>query len=284
MDDATINTLVDNMLSITNTIECTKTEGEKTDVKYVNYKEGETAPGCPEGYIKGAETKKYSVDMDKYYSYLKNTFIIEKVNKELTDDEKNKIIDEIKQIEETYLSIFANRGVTSTGSIGVGYVPPVASGQFGPPLNKKYVITSPYQETQRCLSDGTCNPHYAVDLDTVDGSEGYDILASADGTVSYVAEKTTGCGKEIRLRHNINGKIYETRYCHLSSILVSLPDPSNPPAVYKGQKIGAAGNTGHSFGVHLHFEAREGIYFTEGQLIINPTFIIKDDPNCLNCK
>jgi murein DD-endopeptidase MepM/ murein hydrolase activator NlpD len=284
MDEATINTLIDNMLAITNSKECTKTEGDQTDIKYVTYKEGEVAPACPEGYTTGPETKKYAVDMEKYYTYLKTTFIPEKINTSISEEEKNKIVDEIKQIEQTYISLFTNQGSLTNGGIEQGYVPPVASGEFGSPLNKQYIITSPYQETLRCLSDGTCNPHYAIDLDTTDGSINYDILASADGNVSYVGNNPKGCGNEIRLRHNINGKIYETRYCHLSSILVTLTDPKNPPAVYKGQKIGISGNTGHSFGVHLHFEVREGIYYTEGQKVINPTFVVKNDSQCLNCK
>ena len=42
-----------------------------------------------------------------------------------------------------------------------------------------------------------------------------------------------------------------TRYGHCSRLLVNVGDK-----VYQGQNIALVGNTGHSFGNHLHFEVR----------------------------
>jgi murein DD-endopeptidase MepM/ murein hydrolase activator NlpD/predicted chitinase len=86
------------------------------------------------------------------------------------------------------------------------------------------------------------------------------IVAAASGTVSDIQ---TGCrvgdfscgggyGNYIDIISNVNGKQYLHRYAHLASlnnIRVGLQ-------VQSGQQIGVEGNTGHSFGNHLHFEIR----------------------------
>lgn len=71
------------------------------------------------------------------------------------------------------------------------------------------------------------------------------ILSSDTGIVEFVGNRT-GTGKTIIINHK-NG--YKTLYGHLNSYNVSEGD-----IVEKGEKIGIMGNTGHSTGVHLHFE------------------------------
>lgn len=58
-----------------------------------------------------------------------------------------------------------------------------------------------------------------------------------------------GYGNYVIVSHS-NG--YATLYAHLSSISVSLGQ-----TVSKGQVIGKMGNTGNSYGAHLHFELRK---------------------------
>ena len=58
-----------------------------------------------------------------------------------------------------------------------------------------------------------------------------------------------GYGNYIIIAHSNN---YATLYAHLNSVTVEVGQ-----TVSKGQLIGRMGNTGHSFGAHLHFEVRK---------------------------
>ena len=77
---------------------------------------------------------------------------------------------------------------------------------------------------------------------------GTPVMAAADGKVTR-AGVLGGYGKVVFLDH---GKI-ETRYAHLSVILVKVKQP-----VKQAQVIGKVGSTGLSTGNHLHYERRQG--------------------------
>ena len=99
-------------------------------------------------------------------------------------------------------------------------------------------------------SDGSL--HRAIDL----GVNNVPVYASGDGYVDMV-QKWNGnksgnqsYGNMIRIKHaDWKGKRLQTRYAHLSNILVSVGE-----TVKEGQLIGYSGNTGNSTGPHLHFE------------------------------
>ena len=74
------------------------------------------------------------------------------------------------------------------------------------------------------------------------------ILAADNGVISFAGTKN-GLGNCIIIDHK-NG--YETTYGHLSKISVK-----RGQTVEKGDSIGVMGNTGHSFGTHLHFEVHK---------------------------
>ena len=78
------------------------------------------------------------------------------------------------------------------------------------------------------------------------------IVAAADGVVSR-SYFSSSYGNAIFITHYINGKQYTTVYAHMSSRMAS-----NGQTVKKGQQICMMGNTGNSFGQHLHFELHEG--------------------------
>lgn len=104
----------------------------------------------------------------------------------------------------------------------------------------QYRITSNYGFRHRRM-------HRGVDLGYPEGTP---VAAAWDGIVriSKGTANTGGYGNLVVIRHN-NG--LETYYGHLSRRLV------NPGQMVKaGDIIGLGGNTGRSYGAHLHFEVR----------------------------
>jgi murein DD-endopeptidase MepM/ murein hydrolase activator NlpD len=88
--------------------------------------------------------------------------------------------------------------------------------------------------------------HLGIDIAATEGTP----IVAADAGVVTIAQGgwNYGYGNLVMIDHG-NGFI--TVYGHLSQINV-VPCQS----VYAGQLIGLAGNTGNSFGAHLHFEVR----------------------------
>ena len=88
--------------------------------------------------------------------------------------------------------------------------------------------------------------HQGIDIAV---SEGENVYAADSGVVTMAQGGWNyGYGNVIQINH---GKGFVTLYAHLSAILVGKCD-----SVGAGQVIGSAGNTGNSFGTHLHFEIR----------------------------
>ncbi|PKR79994.1 metalloendopeptidase [Brumimicrobium salinarum] len=87
--------------------------------------------------------------------------------------------------------------------------------------------------------------HNGIDIDLQTGDT---VVAAFDGKVRYSKYNKSGFGNLIVIRH-YNG--LETFYAHLSELLV-VPNQW----VKAGDPIGLGGNTGRSYGAHLHFETR----------------------------
>jgi murein DD-endopeptidase MepM/ murein hydrolase activator NlpD len=113
---------------------------------------------------------------------------------------------------------------------------PVASG-FGWPASSHNISGNGYGPG-----------HLALDIQANEGeavfAAGSGIVTMAQGGWNY------GYGNVVQIDH---GNGYVTVYAHLSVINVGVCTP-----VGQGAVIGAAGNTGNSFGAHLHFEIRVG--------------------------
>ncbi len=94
------------------------------------------------------------------------------------------------------------------------------------------------------------------------------IYAAAGGTVirSYYS---SSYGNVVFISHNINGKVYTTVYAHLSSRAVSSGQKVN-----QGQFIGYMGNTGQSYGQHLHFEIHAGPWNGSKSNAVNPLSLL----------
>ena len=124
------------------------------------------------------------------------------------------------------------------------------------------------------------NIHAGIDIKT-QGREGFPIKAVSDGYVSRIKVSTYGYGKAIYVNHfDGNTSVYahlkkfsspvvlkvrEKQYNAESFEVELFLNPEELP-VSKNQIIGFSGNTGGSFGPHLHFELRE----TNTQKPINP--------------
>ena len=111
-------------------------------------------------------------------------------------------------------------------------------------------VTSPYGN--RTLN-GAKQFHGGYDLVGV-GS--YDICAVVGGIVVHsriITDKsnpTWQWGNYVCIK-GTDGRLYY--YCHMKSRAVAAGQ-----TVKVGDKLGVMGNTGYSFGAHLHFEVREG--------------------------
>lgn len=90
--------------------------------------------------------------------------------------------------------------------------------------------------------------HEGIDL--VPGN-GAPIQAIADGTVRLASESDGGYGVGVYIDHLVDGKLVTSHYAHMqyASLKVKTGD-----TVKVGDPVGRTGDTGHSFGPHLHFE------------------------------
>ena len=112
-----------------------------------------------------------------------------------------------------------------------------------------HTITAGWQ-----YSDGSA--HNAIDLRAATGTP---VFAAEGGTVDWVQKwdgrTKTGnqsYGNLVRVQHQpYNGGKLQTYYAHLDSTVVA-----EGQTVQEGELLGFAGNTGNSFGSHLHFEVR----------------------------
>ncbi len=104
----------------------------------------------------------------------------------------------------------------------------------------------------RNMSRGYSRGHYALDIANGPVTVNQKPCVAADGGTVVYAGWYYGYGNYVKIRH-ANG--LETAYAHLYSISVV-----KGQQVSRGQQVGLIGNTGNSFGPHLHFEViRNGV-------------------------
>ncbi len=118
-------------------------------------------------------------------------------------------------------------------------------------------------------------PHYGTDIDL---DKGDTVVSAFDGMIRIAKSHVQGYGNVVIIRHK-NG--LETVYGHLSKLLVDAGQ-----TVKAGETIGLGGNTGRSYGAHLHFEMRylgqaldteDFIDFANGTLKANDFVLRKSD-------
>ncbi len=115
--------------------------------------------------------------------------------------------------------------------------PKIGTGTFQKPANRGYVTSEFGWRWGR--------RHEGIDIGMPTGTP---VRASDGGVVTYTGYQS-GYGYLVIINHGAN---METRYAHLSKILVGKGD-----RVYKDEQIALSGNTGVSTGPHLHFEIRK---------------------------
>ncbi len=121
----------------------------------------------------------------------------------------------------------------ATGSRAVGWYYPTTTGRLTSPLGYRWGTF--HQGTDMGSNYGTAERIYPV----------------ANGIIASIYYDTYGALCVVIYHQDATGKWYSSLYAHLSSFA---------PGLYKGKEvtpndfIGYMGNTGYSFGVHLHLE------------------------------
>ncbi len=113
----------------------------------------------------------------------------------------------------------------------------IAKGNFVWPVPYTKVVSSPFASRWGRF-------HGAIDI--ANGSTNGKPIIASDGGVVLEAEYHHSYGYYVLIDH---GNGFKTRYAHCSSLNVVAGQK-----VAQGEYIGNVGNTGYSFGAHLHFE------------------------------
>lgn len=93
------------------------------------------------------------------------------------------------------------------------------------------------------------NPfHKGVDFTPGAGTP---IYAIADGTVLFQADDSSGLGTHVIIQHTINGQNVKSVYAHMEGFSSPMTIGSE---VKVGDFVGLVGDSGNSYGAHLHLE------------------------------
>ncbi|MBM0066125.1 murein hydrolase activator EnvC family protein [Alkalicoccobacillus gibsonii] len=106
--------------------------------------------------------------------------------------------------------------------------------------------------------------HHGIDFGKNGRTGDVPIIAAKEGTVSS-AGWMNGYGNTVIITHVVDGRTVTTLYGHMERI-----DVSAGQKVSQSQQIGLMGNTGQSYGAHLHFEVHEGNWNGAKSNSVNP--------------
>ena len=157
-------------------------------------------------------------------------------------DVANIAADQLRHLEELERQQQSNSGsgTSSSGSGTVANNTISGGGHFIIPLERGRVS---------CEFGNSCYfGHTGIDLANF-GDTSTRVFAAADGIVTR-AGWHRAYGNWVVLTHSINGQTFTTLYGHLHQH----PFVSVGQFVSQGTVLGTMGNTGNSFGAHLHFE------------------------------
>jgi len=158
-----------------------------------------------------------------------------------TREDRRRLEDHVHGLEAEQAKVLAALQAASRGTPGGGspVAGPIRRGAAGLIWPVNGAVSSGFGQRWGRL-------HAGVDIPAATGTP---IRAAASGRVVLMGW-TGGYGNYTCIQHT--GSM-STCYAHQSAYRTS-----NGAQVSQGQVIGAVGNTGHSFGAHLHFEVRIG--------------------------
>lgn len=169
------------------------------------------------------------VDLDKVMSYVNSL------------DKKSKEYEAAVEKGEAAILDYEQKLSQQNTSFGSG----VVSGDMIWPLpySNTYVSSSYKMRTL----NGVTRMHNGIDICRWGGTAGANVVAVKEGTVevAYHSGYNGGFGLYVVVNHGNGVKTY---YAHFSKTLVNVGD-----YVTQGTVLGLAGNTGRSYGAHLHF-------------------------------
>lgn len=194
-------------------------------------------------------------DADGYYIYRKSGKKFVKIATVNTNSYKDKglsIGDNYKYKVKAFINENGKTATSKTTHAKTSKISVKACKKFEIDINNycfplpnidKVSVTSPYGYRSNDF-------HAGIDLDTGTGDK---VVAWKDGFV-VKAMYNRSWGNYVMIYHGKwNGKDVYSGYAHLNHISVKKGD-----SVLAGEKIGTSGNTGISFGDHLHFEIYYG--------------------------
>jgi LysM repeat protein len=118
--------------------------------------------------------------------------------------------------------------------------------------------------------NGVARIHNGIDIAQSGVNE---VVASARGRVSK-SYLSSSYGECVFILHDINGQEFETVYAHMRPGSRKVKEGDQ---VKQGQPIGIMGNTGYSFGQHLHFEMHKGRWNIGKSKAVDPLdYLLKD--------
>lgn len=175
-------------------------------------------------------------------------YILQMEAADLSDEEDS--IEKDIEASRAIIQFYLDAGCDESDDISVCANEQLPVGtRFWRPLQSGYMTSTWYSDY---FYDGTCRSHAGVDIGA---SEGTPVYSISDGKVVYAEWGWNGgYGNKVVIQHYINGQNYTSLYGHLSGINVNVGD-----IVTKDSVIGFVGNTGNSYGAHLHLNLCIGL-------------------------
>ncbi|CUS05137.2 protein of unknown function [Candidatus Promineifilum breve] len=141
------------------------------------------------------------------------------------------------------------------------------------PVTTGFYITDPFN-SPRAYANGR---HEGIDLRAVAGGRPAEIVAAQRGVIDRIRAGNTGYGNYVRVRHEwADATTWVTWYAHLSAVNPALQVGD---VVEAGQRLGVAGTTGNSTGVHLHLTLQHLDLGLKGYVVadvVDPTRYLRD--------